>query len=364
MKILTVVGARPQFIKASAISRALKTASEVDEISVHTGQHYDYGMSDVFFDELDIPQPNYNLGIGSGGHGQQTGKMLIAIEQVLLEEKPDKVVVYGDTNSTLAGAIAAAKLHIPIAHVEAGLRSFNHQMPEEINRVLTDHASDYLFAPTRSAVQQLTQEGVSLKKIFFVGDVMYDVALFFSRKAEQYSHILKTLNLKSKKFCLATVHRAENTDNSKRLKNIFDGLISLSKNYVVVLPLHPRTKKELERIDYMGKVQEAIRLIDPIGYLDMVKLEKNARLVLTDSGGIQKEAYFLGVPCVVLRNETEWMELVDLGWNVLSSPERIDNFQETVRRHLSFNIGKLRHPQIYGNGNAASKILEILKRND
>jgi len=361
MKILTIVGARPQFIKASAVSWSLKADSEIHEILAHTGQHYDYGMSEIFFKELNIPQPNYNLGIGSGLHGQQTGKMLMEIEKVLQQEQPDFVLVYGDTNSTLAGALAASKLHIPVIHVEAGLRSFNRQMPEEINRVLTDHASDYLLAPTETAVHNLTQEGIPPHKIFLVGDVMYDASLYFAHKAAQQSQILETLALEPRQFCLATVHRAENTDNPQSLQNIFDALINLSKTIQVVLPLHPRTQKVLQNLDLIEAVQQSIRLIDPVGYLDMISLEKNARLILTDSGGIQKEAYFLEVPCVVLREETEWVELLEVGWNILASPTSSDSLANAIQHHLTLDPSKLDHPPFYGDGSTGKKILDLLK---
>lgn len=364
MKILTIVGARPQFIKASAVSRALAAVPDIHETLVHTGQHYDYGMSEVFFDELNIPQPHYNLGIGSGTHGQQTGKMLIEIEQVLLKEKPDIVVVYGDTNSTLAGAIAAAKLHISIAHVEAGLRSFNRQMPEEINRVLTDHVSDYLFTPTDIAAQHLKEEGLNPAKIFPVGDVMYDVALYSSQKAEKYSHILETLNLKPKSFCLTTIHRAENTDNHQRLKNIFDALIELSKTILVVLPLHPRTRKALKETDYFEQVEQSMQLIEPIGYLDMINLERNARLILTDSGGVQKEAFFFKVPAIVLRDETEWIELLDIGFNRLVPPSNKLKMLTAILEHLSLDVARHKFPNLYGDGNAADKISKIISDAD
>lgn len=362
MKIVTVIGARPQFIKASIISQKLSRASNIQEVIVHTGQHYDQGMSNVFFEELGIPNPQYNLGIGSASHGQQTGHMLGSIEEVLLNESPDLVVVYGDTNSTLAGAIAAAKLHISIAHIEAGLRSFNRQMPEEINRVLTDHASDILLTPTKLASRNLIKEGIEKAQIFEVGDVMYDVALTFAEKADQKSKILENLNLQSNSFILATIHRAENTDDSKRLEYIFTALCQISETTEIVLPLHPRTKKALQSSGLLSKVSNSLRVIDPVGYLDMVALEKNAQLILTDSGGVQKEAYFYQVPCVVLRDETEWQELIELGWNKLVPPNSIKTIQTGILQHLSMDVNQLSFPTVYGDGHSAKKIVDILSK--
>jgi len=358
MKIVTIIGARPQFIKAATVSRAIQSMPSIEEVLVHTGQHYDENMSDVFFDELEIPKPAYDLGIGSGSHGAQTGKMLEAIERVLLDEKPNWVLVYGDTNSTLAGAVAAVKLHIPVAHVEAGLRSFNRAMPEEINRILTDHAANLLFAPTETAVNHLHHEGIDGQRIHRVGDVMYDAALFYGIKADQMSDILSRLELVSKRYMLATVHRAENTDDPKRLRAIMAGLSAAATDeYPVVLPLHPRTRATLERKGTLTEAAKQIRLIDPVGYLDMVMLEKNAVLIATDSGGVQKEAFFHGVPCVTLRDETEWVELVEAKWNRLCAPTSKDQIAATLRdaRHTKGDT-----IQPYGNGNAAGKIVEIL----
>ena len=287
---------------------------------VHTGQHYDENMSEVFFQELEIPKPDYYLGIGSGTHGAQTGRMLEAIEQVLLQIVPDLVLVYGDTNSTLAGALAAVKLHVPVAHVEAGLRSYNRRMPEEINRVLTDHASDLLFAPTEAAVENLKQEGISSNRIFLVGDVMYDASLYYGAKAERESRILQQLGLRPKQYVLATIHRAENTDDAQRLRSIFDGLELAAKEIPVIIPLHPRTREALKQEAQLSKVAQHVLVIQPVGYLDMVMLEKHSRLIATDSGGVQKEAFFYNVPCMTLRSETEWVELVELGWNRLVPP--------------------------------------------
>jgi len=297
MKIVSIIGARPQFIKAAAISRELR--QEHTEFLVHTGQHYDDNMSAIFFDELDIPEPDINLGVGSGLHGQQTARMLVEIEKILLDEKPNWVLVYGDTNSTLAGALAASKLHIPVAHVEAGLRSFNKDMPEEINRILTDHVSDLLLCPSQTAIDNLAYEGIT-KGVHLVGDVMYDALMFAVERAEIKSTILKKLGIKEKTYLLATVHRAENTDDEKRLKNILDAFDALDEP--IIFPVHPRTKKAMQKIGYLPA--KHIQLIEPVGYMDMVILAKSARMVLTDSGGLQKESYWLGVPCITLRDET------------------------------------------------------------
>ncbi|MHB8182985.1 MAG: non-hydrolyzing UDP-N-acetylglucosamine 2-epimerase [Candidatus Desulforudaceae bacterium] len=358
MKIVAVVGARPQFIKAATVSRVLRSTPGVEEVLVHTGQHYDDNMSRVFFEELEIPEPNYHLGIGSGTHGAQTGRMLEAVEQVLLQERPDWALVYGDTNSTLAGALAAAKLHIPVAHVEAGLRSFNRRMPEEINRVLTDHASDLLFAPSETASENLRREGIPEERIHLVGDVMYDAALYYGAKAERESRILERLALQPKGYLLATVHRAENTDDPVRLRAIFEGLAVAAREMPVVLPLHPRTRAALAREGMLAETSRHLRLIEPVGYLDMVLLEKNALLIATDSGGVQKEAFFYRVPCVTLREETEWVELVELGWNHLVSPMSRDGVKRAVVAQLA-ERGRDK-PNLYGNGKAAHLIVERL----
>jgi UDP-GlcNAc3NAcA epimerase len=359
VKIAAVIGARPQFVKAAVISRVLQSTRGVEEVLIHTGQHYDESMSEVFFKELELRRPDYHLGIGSGTHGMQTGRMLEAIDRVLLRVRPDWVLVYGDTNSTLAGALAAAKLHLPMAHVEAGLRSFNRRMPEEINRVLTDHASDRLFAPTEAAVKNLKQEGIPEERVYLVGDVMYDAALYYGAKAERESQILQRLGLETKGYSLATVHRAENTDNPERLRAIFKGLGSAAERMPVILPLHPRTRAALEREGLLREVTHRICLIGPVGYLDMVMLEKNARLVVTDSGGVQKEAFFYRVPCVTLRSETEWVELVELGWNRLIPPLSVNEIVAGVEDALGKN-GAPGHP--YGDGNAAEKIVAVLGR--
>lgn len=311
MKVVTIVGARPQFIKAAPVCRELRKAHR--EVLVHTGQHYDDAMSAVFFRELDIPEPDYNLGVGSGTHGEQTGEMLKRIEAVLLTERPDWVLVYGDTNSTLAGALAAAKLHIPVAHVEAGLRSFNRNMPEEINRVLTDHVSTLLFCPTQTAVDNLAREGIT-EGVHLVGDVMYEALLWAAERARAQSTILERLGLSEKGYLLATVHRAENTDDPARLQAILDAFRVIDEP--IVFPVHPRTQARLSVLGFDLNVPH-LQLIPPVGYLDMVRLEQAARAILTDSGGIQKEAYWLGVPCITLRDETEWVETVTAGANVL-----------------------------------------------
>ncbi|MBN2006819.1 MAG: UDP-N-acetylglucosamine 2-epimerase (non-hydrolyzing) [Anaerolineae bacterium] len=348
-KIVTVVGARPQFIKAAPVSRALRKAHT--EVLVHTGQHYDENMSSVFFAELDLPQPDVNLGVGSGPHGAQTAAMLAGIEQTLLAEKPDWVLVYGDTNSTLAGALAAAKLHIPVAHVEAGLRSFNRRMPEEINRVLTDHISELLFCPSQTAVDHLTAEGI-IHGVHLVGDVMMDALTFAAARAQTHSNILQRLGLDEKDFLLATVHRAENTDNPDRLRAILEAFSALDET--IVFPVHPRTRARIEVLNLQSKSRN-LKSIEPVGYLDMVRLEQAARMILTDSGGIQKEAYWLGVPCVTLRDETEWVETVEAGWNMLvgADAERI------VTAVRDFDLSKNR-PPLYGDGRVAERIVSYL----
>lgn len=355
--VVTVVGARPQFVKAAVVSRAIRRAGVLSEKIVHTGQHYDENMSRIFFDELDIPRPDYNLGVGSGSHGAQTGQMLEAIERVLLDERPDWMLVYGDTNSTLAGALAASKLHIPVAHVEAGLRSFNRAMPEEINRVLTDHVADLLFAPTGVAVQHLQNEGVPSSRVHLIGDVMYDAALFYGAKAEQDSRILEQLQLKSGDYMLATVHRAENTDDPARLAAVVGGLSGVAADVPVVLPLHPRTRAVLDRSGLLLSAAGGLRIIDPVGYLDMVTLERGARLIATDSGGVQKEAYFYGRPCVTLRDETEWVELVSTGWNVLCPPVSAEVVEQTIRARIDTQGERV---TLYGKGDAADQVASLL----
>jgi UDP-GlcNAc3NAcA epimerase len=351
IKVLTVVGARPQFVKAGVVSRAL-AAEGIEEILVHTGQHYDAAMSDVFFEELQIPSPAHHLGIGSGLHGSQTGRMLEAIESVLLETKPDRLLVYGDTNSTLAGALAASKLHIPIDHVEAGLRSFNRTMPEEINRIVTDHVASLLFAPTETSVTNLLHEGINGEQVIRSGDVMYDATLAAAEMAERTSTALEDLAIKPKEFILATIHRADNTDDPKLLRTIFDGLAEAANTLPVVLPLHPRTRASLEREGLLERAIEKFTLTEPKGYMDMTHLEASASLIATDSGGVQKEAFFHQVPCVTLRSETEWVELVDLGWNTVCNPAS-DPIPETILAQIGTR-GEQASP--YGDGNASSKI--------
>ena len=389
MKIATIVGARPQFIKAATVSRAVAAhnrdvsrltpnaspltpnASPLTEILIHTGQHYDEGMSDIFFRELEIPAPKYNLAIGSGPHGRQTGRMLGAIEEVLLTEKPDWVLTYGDTNSTLAGALAAAKLHIPSAHVEAGLRSFNRRMPEEINRIVADQLATLLFCPSQVAVDNLAAEGIPslltprssrltpdalplTPHVLNVGDVMADALQFAAAKASAQSDILTRLGLHPRGYLLATVHRAENTDDPKRLSNIMSALSELAEREPVILPLHPRTKKILDA-SHLTPNSSLLTLLDPVGYFDIIALEQSARLILTDSGGMQKEAYWLGVPCVTLRDETEWVETVASGWNVLTGADR-DRIARAVRTHQP----PAAHPPLYGEGRAAQKIIDVM----
>ena len=361
VKVGTVVGARPQFIKAAAVSRALRSVGDVQEVIIHTGQHYDANMSEVFFQELEIPRADHHLGIGSDSHGAQTGRMLEALEQVLIKEKPDQVLVYGDTNSTLAGALAAAKLQIPVAHIEAGLRSFNRRMAEETNRILTDHASTLLFAPTDAAVVNLRREGISTESIHHVGDVMYDAALYYGAKAEATSRILGRLGLKAKHYSLVTVHRAETTDTPARLYAVAKGLCQASGHMQWVFPVHPRTRTALMRDSLLEDLSRCVRVIEPVGYLDMVMLEKNSCCIATDSGGVQKEAFFYRVPCVTLREETEWVELVELGWNRLVSPTD----SEAVAKVLSDSSTGTRACRIdpgdlYGDGHAAERIAGIL----
>jgi len=311
MKIVSVIGTRPNFIKCTPVSREIR--KEHKEILVHTGQHYDYEMNKVFFDELGIPEPDFHLGVGSGYQGRQTGKMLGKIEEVLLQVKPDLVLVYGDCNTTIAGALAAAKLHIPVGHIEAGLRSFDKSMPEEINRALADHCSDLLFCPTETAVNNLRDEGIC-SGVHLTGDVMVD-ALLYNREIAKETDILERLGLESKKYLVATIHRASNTDDERNLKNIADAFCEIEGT--IVFPVHPRTEKFLKEYGLYDQLARYVKVIKPIGYLDFLKLTNNAEMILTDSGGVQKEAYILSVPCVTLRENTEWVETVDDGWNVL-----------------------------------------------
>ena len=355
MKIITIIGARPQFVKAAVVSRAMRLRpEEITEVIVHTGQHFDSNMSDIFFQELDIPKSDYHLGVGGGSHGQNTGRMLEKIEEVLLQEKPDYVLVYGDTDSTLAGTLAAVKLHIPVAHVEAGLRSFNRKMPEEINRILTDHASDVLFTPTLTAVNNLNKEGISSDKIKQVGDVMYDAALFYGAKVEQNSSLLNDLGIVSKKYALVTLHRAENVDDKIRLSSILKGLAHYENK--IIWPLHPRTKKMLESFGI--DMPQNITIIDPIGYLDMILLEKHAALIATDSGGVQKEAYFHKVPCITLRDQTEWIELVEQGANIITGANT-EAIIAALSKAINTNPTIFDKP-LYGDGNTGIAIVDSL----
>ena len=355
MKILTIIGARPQFIKAASLSRYLKNVPDIKEIILHTGQHYDSNMSEEFFSELDIPIPNYNLGVGSDTHARQTAKMMMGIEDIALREWPDFILIYGDTNSTIAGALVGTKLHIPIAHVEAGLRNYDREMPEEINRVVSDSMSTILFCPTQTAVNNLKKEGI-IDGVYNVGDIMFETYLYYKDKAQKNSKILNKLNLKPKEFILCTIHRASNTNNIENLKNIFIGLTSSKET--IILPLHPRTKKEINQEKSLNKyIGPNIKIIDPIGYLDMIYLEANAKKIVTDSGGVQKEAYFNKVVCMTLRENTEWLETIEEGANKLVGvdPEKI---KEDIN---SFHPKEQNYSkQLFGDGKTSKKIVKIL----
>lgn len=372
IKLVSVIGARPQIIKAAAISRAISRLyhDKINEIIVHTGQHYDENMSKVFFDEMQIPEPHFNLQSGSGNHGKQTARMLEGLEKIILTEKPNAVVVYGDTNSTIAGALAAAKLHVPVVHIEAGLRSFNKSMPEEINRISCDHMSTLLFSPTKTGIENLLKEGFTLNnskasidspKIFHCGDIMYDNSLFFSKISEEKSSILSELQLSTNQFVLCTIHRDSNTDNAAALHEIVDALIEIAQEneLKIVLPLHPRTMKKMEEL-LPKKTKDAlktdlIKIIPPAGFLDIIALEKNAKLIITDSGGLQKEAFFFQKPCVILRNQTEWVEIVENG-NALVAGNKKENIIS------AFHVLKVKtdftFPLFYGDGKAAEFICE------
>jgi UDP-GlcNAc3NAcA epimerase len=358
MKIVTIVGARPQFIKAAPLSRAILGSHDgsyggIDEVVVHTGQHFDDNMSRVFFEELAMAEPRYNLGIRALSHGAMTGRMLEAIEGVLCDERPDAVLVYGDTNSTLAGALAAAKLHVPVAHVEAGLRSGNMRMPEELNRILTDRLAALLFCPTEASAQTLRDERVD-GDVVVVGDIMLDASLLFRDIARSQSRVMDRLSLGGRTYALATLHRQENTDDARRLEEILAGLQLLAKDMAVVLPLHPRTEKAIGR-QALGRYLDGLTITPPLPFLDMVCLEQGAHLIVTDSGGVQKEAYFYGVPCFTVRDETEWTETVDAGWNTLVAPDR-DVLREAARaRRLPSE-----RPNVYGDGHAAERIVTAL----
>jgi UDP-N-acetylglucosamine 2-epimerase len=349
MKVASIVGARPQFIKAAPLDRELRR--EHQHVLIHTGQHYDYAMSAVFFDELGIPEPDYNLGVGSASHGKQTGEMLIGIEETLVREQPHCVIVYGDTNSTLAGALAAAKLHLPVAHVEAGLRSYNRSMPEEINRVLTDHVADLLFCPTETAVGNLAREGIT-QGVYNVGDVMYDALLQSADVVQRSTGFLDTLDVQAKSYLLVTVHRAGNTDDTDKLFCILAALDQMQET--VLFPAHPRTRQAMEGVGYAPAPH--VRLLEPVSYLEMLVLEKNARMVLTDSGGVQKEAYLLAVPCVTLREETEWVETVEAGWNTLVGANKT-----RILKAVSTFQPQGEPPQVFGDGRASQKMTQCLQ---
>jgi UDP-GlcNAc3NAcA epimerase len=356
VKIITVVGARPQFIKAAAVSRAItrEFAGRCHEVLVHTGQHYDESMSQIFFDELGIPAPAHHLEISGGGHGAMTGRMLQSLEVVFQKEKPDWVLIYGDTNSTLAAALAAAKLNIPVAHVEAGLRSFNMRMPEEVNRIVADRVSTLLLCPTQAALDNLRAEGMA-RGVHLVGDVMYDVSLHYRDLARASSQVMERLQLTEGRFALATCHRAENTDDPARLTAILGGLSEVARAFPVVLPLHPRTRKIIADRglqDLLG----GITLTEPLSFMDMVRLEQSARVVVTDSGGVQKEAYFYGVPCVTMRDQTEWTETVDLGWNTLVGADK----DRIAAASLAARAPAGEQARPYGDGKAAEAVIRTL----
>ena len=360
VKILTVVGARPQFVKAAVVSRALAPRAGVGETLVHTGQHHDATMSQVFFDELGIAPPQANLGVAGGSHAEQTGRMLPALEAEMIARKPDWVLVYGDTNSTLAGALAAAKLGIPVAHVEAGLRSFNRAMPEETNRVVADAVAAHLFTPTDVATAHLLREGKRSQEISQVGDVMFDATLAFTDVAAKKSAVLERLGLSRNTYILATVHRQENVNDESRFAVIAEALGKLSEDQTVLLPLHPRAARELGAKPGTSKLLKHVRVVEPVGYLDMLTLEKHATLIITDSGGVQKEAFFHGVPCVTLRTETEWTELVDAGWNTLAPPTSAAAVVAAARNGMTPRTRE--RPSLYGDGKASERIADFFAR--
>ena len=357
-KILTIVGARPQFIKSGVVSRAIKKSKKMYEVLLHTGQHYDDNMSALFFKQMELLTPKYNLGVNNSSHAVMTGQMLIGIEDIALIERPDAVIVYGDTNSTLSGALVASKLGIPIAHVEAGLRSWNMNMPEEINRVLVDRISTWLFAPTEEAVKNLKNEGYLDRKIKKVGDVMLDAAMHYGNIADAQKDLFGELLLNKDGYILATIHRAENTDSKEKLQVIAEALLKISREIRVVFPLHPRVRLYLKEYGFLEELERSITVIDPVGYFEMISLEKNASIIVTDSGGVQKEAYFYGIPCVTIREETEWNELISLGWNALAPPLSSEYLVNTIRSRIG-TIGEICEP--YGSGDAATKIVNILE---
>jgi UDP-GlcNAc3NAcA epimerase len=371
-RIITIIGARPQIIKSSALSRAIRVSfsDKIEEIIVHTGQHYDENMSNVFFEEMEIPKPNYNLAVGSGTHGLQTAKMIEGLEKIFLEEKPDAIVIYGDTNSTIAGAIAAAKIHIPVVHIEAGLRSFNKAMPEEINRISADHMSTLLFTPTKTGISNLEKEGFSLEiktsasidqpNVYLCGDIMYDNSLYFSAISDQKSTILNQFELKASDYVLCTIHRDSNTDEHVNINSIFKALNDLQEKsgLTIVLPIHPRTKGKMnelleEELKQKTLSNPKIKIIPPAGFLDIIALEKNARIIVTDSGGLQKEAFFFEKPCVILREQTEWVEIVENGNAILTGANYSKimlAFEKLMNQH------EFSYPSFYGNGKAAEFI--------
>jgi len=376
-KLLTIIGARPQIIKAAALNRCIRKqfAQQLKEVIVHTGQHYDDNMSEVFFSEMEIPPPDYNLNVGSGSHGWQTARMIEGIEEVLLKEKPDNVIIYGDTNSTLAGSVAAAKLNIPVIHIEAGLRSFNRTMPEEINRVTCDHLSTLLFSPTKAGFNNLLHEGFNANNsapftpenpgVFHCGDVMYDNSLFFARKAAEKSAILKKHQLEAKPFILATVHRNQNTDKPEKLRSIMEAFLKISEDTDVVLRLHPRTRKMLQQEvhrELYSRMQKhpALHLVPPVSFFDIIRLEQQAKMIITDSGGVQKEAYFFKKPCIILRPETEWTELVETGTAILANAD-YDKIIAAFKHFSKNNL--LQYPEIFGDGQAAEFICETILAN-
>jgi len=349
IKIITIIGARPQFIKAAALSREITNYKDIEEIIIHTGQHFDTNMSEIFFEQMSIPKPHYNLNINGLGHGAMTGQMLERIEEVLIEEKPDWVLIYGDTNSTIAGALAAKKLHIKVAHVEAGLRSFNMDMPEEVNRILTDRISDILFCPTDTAIDNLKKEGYDNidTQIVKSGDIMQDAAIFYSQKEQKPNIEIP------KEFILATIHRAENTDDPKRLRNILEALNEIAKDTAIILPLHPRTAKIIQNSEF--EIQN-LKIIEPVGYLEMVYMLNRCKLVMTDSGGLQKEAFFFAKPCMTMRDETEWVELIENNFNVLVGADK-DKIITTYKNH---NFNSNFDINLYGKGTAAKNILNAI----
>ncbi len=359
MRILTVVGARPQFIKAAVVSRAIDEWNaqtfqpKIEELMLHTGQHHDPNMSQVFFDELDIREPAINLDIAGGSHGEMTGRMLAGIELSIMEHSPDYLLVYGDTNSTLAGALAAAKLHVPVVHVEAGLRSFNRRMPEEVNRVLTDHVSDFLFCPTEVAVSNLAKEGIT-RGVAHSGDVMYDASLYYRGRAAERSNVIARLELEPGNFVLTTCHRAENTDYPARLAAILVALREIGSTQMVVLPLHPRTRQAIDRFG-LAPLTAGLKIVDPLPFLDMIQLEAHAAVVLTNSGGVQKEAFFFQVPCVTLRDETEWVETVEAGWNRLVGADTA-----AIVAAAKTACAPADWPALYGDGRAGDKTVATL----